>query len=334
MPLSASNDKVSQTTSKSSLIRWILVPFALILSITTILTQIDLESVKESLIEKVSSETGLKVEIDSIGFGFSRGLGLQCKGVKVITPKGDQYSVDRLDLLAAWSPLFRGEFKIKSAALEHPVIKLELPKPKQPAEKKQPPKEKKKPDEKPGFVESGTIKSTTVKLESNPLSLDKFVISYGEITLTQSGSTQQLLLNIDGTFMLNRDKHLDLSAKSVKVKTGSMVFEVEGEVLKLGADDAGFFLKLKSGDFSLKQLQPALQFFEVSMQESRLKAVTVDELILKTKFPLSALSNTKLLMQKMAGQVELKIRNAVLKSGYSIESLKGIGIWGNGALTP
>ena len=333
MPLDSSKDNISKTPSKSSLKRWIWVSFSLIFVITIILTQIDLDSVKENLIEKVSSETGLKVEIDSIGFGFSRGLGLQCKGVKVITSEGDQYSVDRLDLLAAWSPLFRGEFKIKSVALEHPVIKLELPKPKQPAKKKQPPKEKNKPAEKPGLVDSETIKSTTVKLESNPLSIDKFVISYGEITLTQSGSTQQLLLNIDGTFMLNRDEHLDLSAKSVKVQTGSMVFEGDGSASKLGADDARLSLNLKSGDFSLKQLQPALQFFEVSMQESPLKAVTVDELILNTKFPLNALSNTKLLMQKMTGQVELKIRNAVLKSGYSIESLKGVGIWENGALT-
>jgi hypothetical protein len=333
MPLDSSKDSISKTPSKSSLKRWIWVPFTLIFVTTIILTQIDLDSVKENLIEKVSSETGLKVEIDSIGFSFSRGLGLQCKGVKVSTSEGDQYSVDRLDLLAAWSPLFRGEFKIKSADLEHPVIKLELPKPEQPVEKKQPPKEKKKPAEKPGLIDSETIKSTTVKLESNPLSIDKFVISYGEITLTQSGSTHQLLLNIDGTFMLNQDEHLDLSAKSVKVQTGSMVFEGDGSASKLGADDAMLSLNLKSGDFSLKQLQPALQFFEVSMQESPLEAVNVDQLILKSKFPLNTLSNAERLMQEMTGQVKLKIHNAVFKSGYSIESLKGEGIWENGVLT-
>jgi uncharacterized protein involved in outer membrane biogenesis len=333
MPLDYSKDNISKTPSKSSLKRWIWVPFALIFIIIIILTQIDLNSVKENLIEKVSTETGLKVEIDSIGFVFIHGLGLQCKGVNVGTPEGDQYSVDRLDLLAAWSPLFRGEFKIKSAALKHPVIKLELPKPKQPAEKKQPQKEKKKPAEKSGLVDSETIKSTTVKLESNPLSINKFVIYDGEITFTRSGSKQQLLVNIDGTFMLNRDEHLGMSAKFVKLQTGSMVFEGDGEVSKLGADDARLSLNLKSGDFSLKKLKPALQFFELSMQKSPLEAVNVDQIILKNKFPLNTLSNTKLLMQKMTGQVELKIRNAVLKSGYSIESLKGEGVWENGALT-
>jgi hypothetical protein len=336
MPLAPSKDNISKTPSKSFLKRWIWVPFALILVFVVILTQIDLESVKESLIEKVSSETGLKVEIDSIGFGFSRGLGLQCKGVKVSTPEGDQYSVDRLDLLAAWSPLLRGEFKIKSAALEHPVIKLELPKPEQPAKKEQPSKEKEQSPaekEKPGLVNSETLKSTTVKIESNPLSIDKFVISDGEITLTRPGSKQQLLLNIDGTFVLNRDEHLDMSAKSVKVQTGSMIFEGDGAVSKLGTTDARLSMNLKSGNFSLKQLQPALQFFEVSMQESPLEAVDVDQLILKNKFPLNALSNTELLMQKMTGQLELKVRNAYLKTGHSIESLKGEGIWEKGALT-
>ena len=240
MSLDSSKNKISKTPSKSSLKRWIGVPFSLIFVIAIILTQIDLDSVKENLIEKVSSETGLKVEIDSIGFGISNGLGLQCKGVKVSTLEGDQYSVDRLDLLAAWSPLFRGKFKIKSAALVHPVIKLEMSKPEQPTKKKQSPKEKEKPAEKPGLVDTETIKSTTVKLENNPLSIDKFVISDGEITLTRPGSTQQLLLNIDGTFILNRDEHLHMSAKSVKVQTGSMIFEGDGEVQEWEPTMPGF----------------------------------------------------------------------------------------------
>ena len=133
--------------------------------------------------------------------------------------------------------------------------------------------------------------------------------------------------------MLNRDEHLDMSAKSVKIQTGSMIFEGDGAVSKLGADDAGLSLNLKSGNFSLKQLQPALQFFDVSMQDSPLEALNVDQLVLKNKFPLNALSNTELLMQKMSGHVDLKISNAIFKTGHSIESLKGEGIWEKGSLT-
>ena len=333
MPLDSSEDNKSQTPSKSMLKRLIWVPFALILVLAIILTQIDLESVKENLIEKVSSETGMKVEIDSIGFGFSRGLGLQCKGVKVSTPKGDHYSVDRLDLLAAWSPLLKGEFKIKSAALEHPVIKLEMPKPKpeQSTEKDQTPEEeeKAKPAAEPGLVDTKTLESTTQKVKDTPLTIDKFVISNGEVTLTRSGSA--LPLNIDGTFVLNRDEGMDVSAKNVRVQTGSITLEGDGAVSNLGAEDAGIALNLKTGNFSLKQLQSTLNFFEVS--EPPLKAVNVDRLLLKNKFPLNALSKIELLKQKMSGHVDLKISNIVLKTGHSIESLKGEGIWEFGVLT-
>lgn len=335
MASTPSKESMSKTRSKFALKRWVWVPLALILVLATILSQIDLEAVKENLIEKVSSETGLKVEVDSIGFGFSRGLGLQCKGVKVSTPEGDQYSVDRLDLLAAWSPLLRGEFQIKSASLQHPVIKLELPEPAPeqtpPAKKEETLPDKSQPSD--GLIDAETLESTTVKLESNPLSIDKFVVSDGQITLTRPGSTQQLVLNVDGTFVLNRAEHLDMSAKAVKVQTGSLIFEGNGMVTNLGADDAGISLNLKSGDFSLEKLQPVLQFFKVS--KIPLEAVDVDRLSINAKAPVNSLSQIEKLKKKMTGHVELKLRNAILKmeDRYSIEALEGEGIWDHGTLT-
>ena len=313
---------------------WVWIPFFLILVVLIILTQIDLESVKESMIQKVSRDTGLKVEIDSIGFGFSRGLGLQCKGVKVSTPKGDQYSVDRLDLVAAWSPLFKGEFKIKSATLEHPVIKLELPEtPKEPIEKEQPGAEKEKPAEEQGLIDSKTLQSTTGKIKDTPLSIDKFVVSNGEVTLTRPGSASQLPLNVDGTFVLNRDEHLDLLAQAVKVQIGTILLEGDGTISNLTADDAGISLNLKASSFSLKEIQPALQFFGQSGLP--LESVEVDRLLLKTGFRLDSLSQIEVLKKKMTGHIDLKIHNAILKleDRYSIESLEGEGIWENGMLT-
>ena len=321
--------------SKSPLKPWVWAPLSLIVVFLIILTQIDLESVKENLIARVSSETGMKVEIDSIGFGFSRGFGLQCKGVKVSTPEGDQYSVDRLDLLAAWSPLLKGEFKIKSAALEHPVLKLEIPesKPEQPA-KEQPQAEKDKPAEEPGLVTAKTLESTAQKVKDTPLSIDKFVISDGEITLTRAGSTKQLPLNVDGTFVLNRNTGLDISAKAVKVKIDSLTLEGDGTVTNLGTDDGRIAMNLKTGGFSLSTLQSTLQFFEVSTQGSPLEAVEVDRLLLETKFPLNSLTQTEVFKQKMTGNIDLKIHNAILNIGgrYTLESLEGEGIWDNGTL--
>ena len=327
-----------QTRPKSSLKRWIGVLIALILVLGVILSQIDLESVKERLIQKVSDETGMKVEIDSIGFGFSHGLGLQCKGVKVSTPSGDNYSVDRLDLLAEWSPLLKGEFKIKSAALQHPVIKLEMPEPS--AESPPEPEDKTPPKDstEPGAVDSGvidskTIKSATAKLKSNPLSIDEFIISDGDITLTRSG--QQLNLGVDGTFVLNRTEHLDMSAKSVKVQTGSMIFEGDGIASNMTEDDAKISFNLTTSDFSLETIKPTLKFFGISVPKAPLEAIDVDRLLLKAELPLNALSKIEDLKKQMSGHIELKIRNAILKTpdSYSIETLEGEGDWANGILT-
>ena len=309
---------------------WFWGPLALILVILIILTQIDLEAVKENVIKKVASETGMKVEIDSIGFGFSHGLGLQCKGVKVNTPEGNHYSVDRLDLLAAWSPLLSGEFKIKSAALEHPVIRLEIAKAsEQPAEREEPKKDT--PSKEQGPVSPEAINSTSQKVTETPLTIDKFVISDGVVTLTRPGSSKQLLLNVDGTFELNRNAGMDISAREVKVKTGAMMLEGDGKVSNLMADNAGIAINVKTGGFSLKDLQPALQFFEVL--EVPVENLEVDRLLLKNEFPLNSLSKIENLKNKMAGHIELKIRNADLKDNISIQSLEGEGEWAKGLVS-
>ena len=311
---------------------WIWMPFTLLLVLLIILTQIDLESVKESLIEKISTEIGMKVEIDSLGFGFSGGLGLQCKGVEVSSPKGNHYSVDRLDLLAAWGPLFRGKFEITSASLIHPVVKLVFTKkPQPPTEKEQPIKEK--PTDHPGLISSETLQSTTKKIKETPLTIDKFVISDGYITLTNPGTTKQLLLNVDGTFELKRAKGMDILIKTVKVETNSIVFEGGGAVSYLGTDNAEVTMNINTGDFSLKQIQSTLQFFGVSLTKTPLQAIDIDQLLLKTKFPLNSLSKLEVLKKQMNGHIDLKTRNAIMKEGYAIETLIGEGNWENGVLT-
>ena len=335
MAPTSSKKNIPPTRPKSSLKRWIGGVLALILILGVILSQIDLESVKENLIQKVSDETGMKVAIDSIGFGFSRGLGLQCKGVKVSTPTGDNYSVDRLDLLAAWSPLLKGEFKIKSAALQHPVIKLEIPEP-SPESPPEPPKEDKKPSAEstePGIVDSETIHSTTEKLKNTPLSVDQFIISDGEITLTRSG--KQLPLNLDGTFVLNQGERLDISAKALKVQTGSIILEGDGMVSNMTADDGRISLNLKTGGFSLKEIQSILQFFGKPMQQTPLEAVDLDKLVLKAEMPLNSLSKIEVLKKQMTGHIEFEISNVNLKTpdSYSIETLEGEGDWADGVLT-
>ena len=113
-------------TGKTLLKRGLIGFFAVILLLAIVLSTIDLEDAKNTLIEKVSAESGMKIEIESIGFGFAHGLGLKCSGVKVVTPKGETYAVDHLHLLAEWAPLLTGEFKINTATLDRPQLTLNL----------------------------------------------------------------------------------------------------------------------------------------------------------------------------------------------------------------
>ncbi len=191
-----------------SLKLWIGVPCALILALVIILSQIDLETVKENFVQRISQETGLKVAMESIGFSFSHGLGLQLKGVKVRSPEGNHFSVERLHLLAEWSPLLKGEFKIKSVTLEHPEATLEIPAPLPKVEEKQ----KSQPETK--LIDPEKIQSAASKVKSTRLSIKKLIVSNGKITLIRAGTAKQVSLSVDGIFVLNRSpgEHLDISA--------------------------------------------------------------------------------------------------------------------------
>lgn len=310
---------------------WLGIPFGLFLIFLIILSQIDLESVKEELVQRISQETGFKVEMGSIGFGFSRGIGLQCKGVKVSTPEGHHFSVDRLHLLAEWRPLLQGEVKIKSATLQQPEITLEIPS----ASAEQPPAVEKEPSEKPPgkqeLINPATLQASKDKLKTIPLSIEKFIISDGKITLIRSGTP--LSFNIDATLVMNQGEHLDISAESVKVQTGTIIIEGEAVASNLTAENAGIALNLKSDGFSWKELQPALQFF--GTPETPLKSVDVNQLLLKTELPLNSLSNIETLKQQITGRLELKTQNIVLKMAdkdLSVEFLNGEGTWAKGVL--
>ena len=78
----------SAAIGKTRLKRLLIGFFAVFLIIAVGLSSIYLDHAKDTLIEKVSAESGMKIEIESIGFGFAHGLGLKCSGVKVVNPKG------------------------------------------------------------------------------------------------------------------------------------------------------------------------------------------------------------------------------------------------------
>ena len=97
--------------------------FAVILLFAIVLSTITLNEAKDTIIEKISAESGMKIEIESIGFGFSQGLKIKCRGVKVATPDGETYAVAQLNLLPKWA-LLLGKLKIDSTVFDLENISL------------------------------------------------------------------------------------------------------------------------------------------------------------------------------------------------------------------
>ena len=319
-----------------SLKLWIGVPCALILVLVIILSQIDLESVKENLVQRISRETGLKVAMESIGFSFSQGLGLQLKGVKVSSPEGNSFSVERLHLLAEWGPLLKGEFKIKSVTLEHPEATLEIPKTSPEPLPTSEDKASEKPLPKAKLIDPVKIQSAAIKVKSTRLSIKKLIVSDGKITLIRAGTAKQVALNVDGTFVLNQSEHLDIAAKTIQLQTGTIIFTGDGMASNLTEDNAGISLNLKSNSFSWEEAQPVLDFLSDKIKDAPLETVDVHQLSIRAEISVSSLIQIETLQKQMLGHVKLKTRNLVLKLGnksYPIESLEGEGNLEKGVLT-
>ena len=118
------NNEPQKSITMKILLKWGLRGgFAVILLFAIVLSTITLNEAKDTIIEKISAESGMKIELESIGFGFSHGLKIQCRGVKVVTPDGKTYAVDHLNLLPKWAFLL-DKLKIDSTVFDLENISL------------------------------------------------------------------------------------------------------------------------------------------------------------------------------------------------------------------
>ena len=248
----------SAVVRKTRLKRWLIGFFAVFLVIVVGLSSIDLDQVKDTLITKVSAESGMNIEIESIGFGFVHGLGLKCSGVKVVTPKGETYAVDHLHLLAEWAPLLFGEFKISSATLDRPQLTLNLSDSpaKKPATSKKGPVNAKPSSKTP-------VKSAQEALKKSQLSVRNFEISDGHITLIRPGKQQSLLARVDLSLQLEQisSDRLDVLVDSLKISTGEISLQGKAKGENLTAENAHLSVDLETSSFELDDIKPVLSFF-------------------------------------------------------------------------
>ena len=326
----------SATIGKTPLKRWLIGFFAVFLIIAVGLSSIDLDQAKDTLIAKVSAESGMKIEIESIGFGFAHGLGLKCSGVKVVTPKGETYAVDHLHLLAEWAPLLVGEFKINNATLDRPQLTLNL----SDSPAKKPETSKKEPvDAKPSSTTP--VKSAQEALKKSQLALRNFKISDGQITLIHPGNQQSLLARVDLSLKLEQisSDRLDVLVDSLKINTGEISLQGKAKGENLTAENAHLSVDLETSSFDLNDIKPVLAFFSKDVDKTleKITELQIKDISLNIQTPLAALEKPKTLKQQSSGQLNFNIKNAILNLGANplqINPLEGTGKWSQGVFHP
>jgi uncharacterized protein YhdP len=336
MPETQNSSPDSSLVKKSRLKRWLIGFFAVFLLLAVGLSSIDLDEAKDRLIEKVSAESGMNIEIESIGFGFAHGLGLKCSGVKVVTLKGETYAVDHLHLLAEWAPLLVGEFKINSATLDRPRLTLNLSD--SPAKKPAP--DKKEPGEaKPGAATP--VKSAQEALKKSQLSVRNFRISDGQITLTHPGKQQSLLARVDLSLKLEQvsSDRLDVLVDSLKINTGEISLQGKAKGENLTAENAHLSVDLETSSFELNDIKSTLAFFSKDVEKTlaQITELQINDISLNVQTPLAALEKPEVLKQQSSGQLNFNIKNVVLNLGPNplrINPLEGTGKWSKGVLHP
>jgi len=326
------NSPSQKSKNIKTFLKWGLVGFfAVILLIAIALSTIDLDEAKDTLIAKVSAETGMKIDIESIGFGFAHGLGLKCSGVKVVTPKGETYAVKQLHLLAQWAPLLSGEFKIDSAALEGPKLTINLP---DPNEKKPEPEKKEPTDAKPATP----VQSAQKKLKNAQLSVQNFKISDGQITLIHPDKQKTLLANVDLSLQLDQvsSDRLDVLVDSLKISTGEISIKGNAKGENLTAKNGNLSFDLETSSFGLDDLKPLLAFFSQQDALKKINALQIKNLSLSGKAPLTALEKPENLLQQSSGQIDFNIKKVHLAGSnpLQIEPLEGTGKWSQGIFEP
>ena len=326
------NSSPQKLISLNTFLKWGLIGFIGAILVIAIVLSTNLDEAKKTLIAKVSAETGMKIDIESIGFGFAHGLGLKCSGVNVVTPDGETYAVEQLHLLAQWGPLFAGEFKIESAALDSPKLTLRLP---DPTEKK-PESDKKVPEETKPF--SNPVQSTQKKLKEIQLAVRNFKISDGQITLIHPKNQKTLLANVDLSLQLDQvsSDRLDVLVDALKISTGEVSLEGNAKGENLTAKNGNLLFELETSSFGLDDLKPVLAFFFQQKVLKNINALEIKNLALSGNAPLEGLKKPEKLLQQSNGQINFNITKVAFAgtNPLQIEPLEGIAKWSDGVVQP
>ncbi len=283
----------------------------------------DYSSLKKSLVRSLSKTTGLPIQIDSINFDLSQGIGLRVDGFTIFSKDQQQVliSTKRLIVSARIIPLLTGKFKIKNAEIIEPEVKIYLnwPEAKNNAviQKKLASSAflEKKPSSipKPKIGKISTSETLSNPIESNDISFIESWLNDQNIFeshKTQPSSTQNLSPNetINSEELILESirsilKRYQLTIKNIIVKNGWI------HIYKMDKNKVHSKKSIRT-HLTIKLLRKKNNQLDAAIQRLRFQ---LDKLILKGNMTVKNLMSPK-------GTVNLKLRSG----GFSANQFKHI----------
>ena len=305
---------------KSRLFQKLFLGFAGLLALLiVVLLSVDLNTFREPVAKAISQATGMKVNIEYLGWSFSGGLKIDCKGVKISSGETEEELLSTKELLISlnWLPLLEKRVVVNSISLVEPVLRVTV---KPGSEKKPAPPLKKSSDSipeantsTPGLNEppSSDLLQTVRGFLKNPnFTLTEIHLIAGKVILIDNESGKEIVLDTEALMEIQRDdQRIGLVLEDIKLGTGDL--KVEGEIRT--DDFLSATLPMQShfslNPFKMSGLLPVLEWAskdpKATLRKLKLKG-DVHTLDLKLNTPIDSVMDLDALMSSADIALTLK----------------------------
>ncbi len=290
--------------------------FALLI---VLILSVDLNTFREPVAKAISQATGMKVSIEHLGWSFSPGLKIDCKGVQVFSGETKEELVSTKELLISlnWLPLLEKRVVVDSISLVGPVLKIAT----NPSSANEPSPPLQKPSG-AGVNSNSSSPASNGASSPDPLqpvreflknpnfTLTAINLVAGRVILQNKQTGKEIALDTEGRMQIERDKtRVGLTLEDIKLGTSNL--KVEGEI---HTDD---FLSANSpmqthirvNAFSVSDLLPVLEWVpetrDAIYRKLKLKG-NVQTLELKLKTPIDSVMDVDSLMSSADATLILK----------------------------
>ena len=306
---------------KSRLFLKLFLGFAGLLAVlTVVLLSVDLNTFREPVAKAISQATGMKVKIEYLGWSFSEGLKIDCKGVQVFSGENENeelVSTKELLISLNWLPLLEKKVVVNSISLVEPVLTVTI---NSPATKNPSPLLEKSsgaggnPDvASPASNDpaaSDPIQTAREFLKNPDFTLTEVNLIAGRVILKNKATGKEIALDTEARMKIERDdQRIGLALEDIKLGTGQL--RMEGEVRT--DDFLSATLPMQSrfslSPFKTSDLLPVLGWVskdrEAQVRKLKLKG-DINTLDLKLDTPIDTVMDLDSLMKSVDAALVLK----------------------------